>query len=105
MLLISLELYLWVTKSDSLINALTFLIKGKTNQTLADSHSNLPVTQVFLFGNEMPLSSSSEALRMEPYILLSLFFPSRGGFLSLKLSESGQVLMVNMLSDADQGSK
>lgn len=61
--------------------------------------------QVFLSGNEMPLSSSSEVLSLEPYVLLSLLFPSRDQFLSVKLSETGQVLMVKMFSDADQGSK
>lgn len=39
LLLISLELYLWVTKPDSLIKALTFLIYGKMDQNLASSHS------------------------------------------------------------------
>lgn len=52
----------------------------------------------------MLLSSSSEVLSMEPYILLSLLFPSGYWFLSVNLSEAGQIFMVMMLSDV-QGSK
>lgn len=66
---------------------------------------NLPLMRVLFFGNAIPLSSSSELQSMEPYILLSLLSPRRDRVLSVKLLEAGQVLMVEMLSDADQASK